>query len=116
MGSAARRAGSAVPSVHKIVNAARLGACATRLENDLERELDVERFAGADARCADGVADGIGDAPKASRAEGRVWHRVVPAVEEVEHLDAELRLDPLCNGRVKVVAGRRALWNFQCTG
>ena len=85
------------------------------LEDDLQRQLHVERLTDADARCAPGAADGIRHASETVAAQSArtnsrpsiigcegVGARRCPVVvvEEVEELEPELCVDPLRNLRV----------------
>ena len=72
-----------------------------RLEDYFEAELSVEGFASAYARGSVIVADGVGEGEVAANvykaASGRCE---IIAVEEVEHLGAELNVNPLFDLRV----------------
>src|SRR2546425_330469 len=67
-----------------------------RLEEDLQPELHVEGFAGADTGGSVEVADGVGDdaAAGARRADARSQ---IDAIEGIEGLDTELGFDPFCD-------------------
>src|SRR5947207_5570397 len=69
------------------------------LEDNLQRQLHVERFSRPKARSTVPVADGVRSDSKAA-AIGPAWRRQVCTVEEVEHFDSELRADAFCNLRV----------------
>ena len=69
------------------------------LEDNLQRQLHVERFSRPKARSTVPVADGVRGDSKAA-AIGPAWRRQVRTVEEVEHFDSELRADAFCNLRV----------------
>src|ERR1700682_1564116 len=71
-----------------------LGRVGGWLEDDFQSKLHIESLSGADARSAVEVADGVGsDADSAAVRAAR--RSKVRAVEEVEHLDAELRSEAL---------------------
>ena len=69
------------------------------LEDNLQRQLHVERFSRPKARSTVPVADGVRGDSKAA-AIGPAWRRQVRTVEEVEHFDSELRADAFRNLRV----------------
>src|SRR6266478_5954937 len=75
-------------------------------DNDLQRKLDIERFARSNARRADVISDRIENPSKAAgvqlgpggRSHGsstRARNREVGPVKQIEHLHAELRADAL---------------------
>src|SRR5438445_11786247 len=68
------------------------------LEDNLQRQLHVERFSRPKARSTVPVADGVRGDSKAA-AIGPAWRRQVRTVEEVEHFDSELRADAFRNLR-----------------
>src|SRR5438552_12311255 len=69
------------------------------LEDNLQRQLHVERFSRPKARSTVPVADGVRGDSKAA-AIGPAWRRQVRTVEEIEHFDSELRADAFRNLRV----------------
>src|SRR5262249_15138932 len=76
-----------------------------RLKLDLNSQLHVEGFAGSDTGCTVEVADRIRDraiAVDCARAGGHV-----DAVEEVKHLRAELKFEPLILAKGDVLEDRK---------
>src|SRR5271169_2480663 len=69
----------------------------TRLEKDLQPQLQVEGFTGPDAGGSVEVADGVVDDATAGTGSTDTGSQVDP-VEYVKHLHAELGLDPLGDG------------------
>ena len=71
-----------------------------QLKDDFQSELNVERFAGADARRIAGMDRTRDEAVRSPIATTVVGLRQVQDVENVEHFDPELRLYALRDRRV----------------
>src|SRR6266852_9480615 len=69
------------------------------LEDNLQAKLQVERFSGAESRCAVPVADRVGGKAEVTAIE-IAWRRQIGAIKEVEHFDAELGADAFRDLRI----------------